>query len=190
MANPRADLEALERRIARLESRLAVAEDVQAIHNLKARYGQLADARYGPDGVVGADELARIADALCALFSEDASWDGGPGLGLCHGREAIRARFLKPTLRFSWHFFVKPRIEVRGDRATGSWDILAPCTRADGRPAWMAGFEEDGYVKQDGVWLHESMKLSVVFMAPHDRGWSKVHPGSAPAPADDASSRG
>lgn len=169
-------LEALERRVRELEERLAVTEDVQAIHNLKSRYGQLADARYGPDGVVEEAELARIADALCDLFTPDASWDGGPGLGLCRGREEIRARFLKPTLRFSWHYFVKPRIEVDGDRASGSWDILAPCTRSDGRPLWMAGYEEDGYVKRDGVWLHESMKLSLVFMAPHDKGWSRVHP--------------
>ncbi len=185
------DRDALEQRIALLERRVAVTEDVQAIQNLKSRYGQLADARYGPDGVVGAEELTRIADALCQLFSEDASWEGGPGLGLCRGRDEIRARFLEPTLRFSWHFFVKPRIEVDGARATGTWDILAPCTRSDGRPLWMAGFEEDDYVKQDGVWLHESMKLSVVFMAPHDKGWSRVYPAQATRPrANDASSRG
>jgi len=171
-----ANTQALEARIAQLEARVAATEDVQAIHDLKSRYGALADARYGPDGVVDDAELTRIADALTALFSPDARWDGGPGLGVCRGHDEIRARFLKPTLRFSWHYFVKPRIEVEGDRARGSWDILAPCSRSDGRPLWMAGYEDDEYVKRDGVWLHEAMKLSVVFMAPHDKGWSKVHP--------------
>ncbi len=168
----------IERRVAALEARLAVTEDVQAIHRLKARYGQLADARYGPDGIVERERLEQIADELVALFSEDATWDGGPGLGLCRGHEEIRQRFLSPTLRFSWHYFVKPHIEVDGDRARGSWDILAPCTSAEGHPMWMSGSEHDEYLRHDGVWVHQSMALSVVFMAPHDKGWSRVHPAS------------
>lgn len=170
------DAESLERRIGELERRLTALEDVQAIHDLKARYGRLADARYGPDGIVAPDELARIADELTALFAPDAVWDGGPGLGVCRGQDEIRARFLAPTLRFSWHYFVKPRIVVDGERAHGTWDVLAPCSLRDGRPMWMAGSEDDSYVKRGGRWLHQSMKLSLVFMAPHDKGWSTVHP--------------
>jgi hypothetical protein len=37
----------------------------------------------------------------------------------------------------------------------------------------MAGYEDDEYVRVDGDWLHRSMKLSVVFMAPYERGWAK-----------------
>ena len=165
--------ETLQRRIEQLEARLAEVEAVQAIHNLKSRYGQLLDSRYDEQGIVAHEELERIADAVTALFSADATWDGGAGLGLCKGHEAIRKRFLEPALEFSWHYFVKPRIEVTGDRATGTWDILAPCTSRRGRAMWMSGYEDDEYVKRDGVWLHQSMKLSVVFMAPHDRGWAK-----------------
>lgn len=163
---------ALLERIEELEARLTAVEDVQAIHNLKSRYGQLADARYQKGGVAPREELTRIADELAALFSEDAVWDGGPGLGVCRGRDAIRERFLEPTLAFSWHYFVKPRIEVDGDRGRGSWDVLAHCTTGEGRAMWMSGFEDDEYVKQDGVWLHRAMKLSVNFMAPYDRGWA------------------
>jgi hypothetical protein len=170
------DLEAMREQIAALEVRLASVEGVQSIQALKSRYGQLADSRYRDGDIVPRPELERIAYELAALFSEDAVWDGGGGLGLCRGREEIRARFLEPTLSFSWHYFVKPNIEIHGDTATGTWDILAPCTSRDGRALWMAGFEEDEYVKRDGVWLHQSMKLSVVFMAPHDRGWAKRPP--------------
>ena len=167
------ELRDLRQTIEQLELRLATVEDVQAIHNLKSHYGQLADSRYDRNGVVEPDTLERIARDLSALFSEDAVWDGGSGLGVCRGRQAIYERFREPTLKFSWHYFVKPRIEVDGDRARGSWDILAPCTSRDDRPLWMAGSEDDEYVRRDGLWLHSSMKLHVAFLAPHDRGWAK-----------------
>ena len=168
-----AELRKLQQTIERLEHRLAAVEDVQAIQNLKSHYGQLADSRYDRNGVVGPNELDRIARDISSLFSEDAVWDGGAGLGVCRGRQAIYERFREPTLKFSWHYFVKPRIHVDGDHASATWDILAPCTSRDDRSLWMAGCEEDEYVRQDGVWLHSSMQLRVVFMAPHDRGWAK-----------------
>src|SRR5688572_6122610 len=149
----------LAQRIEALERRVRAAEDVDAIQRLKARYGQLVDARYDRDGRVSPGKLELLATQIAELFSEDAVWDGGAGLGECRGREAIRQRFLQPTLRFSWHFFVKPHIEVDGDRAHGTWDILAPCTATDGTPMWMAGVEDDRYVREGGRWLHESMKL-------------------------------
>jgi hypothetical protein len=160
--------------IAALERRLAAVEDAQSIQNLKARYGQLADSRYASDrsGPLATPELDRIAREITTLFSEDAVWDGGGSLGICRGRDEIYERFRKPTLQFSWHYFVKPQIQVNGDTARATWDILAPCTTSEGRPMWMAGTEDDEYVKLRGEWLHSSMRLSVVFMAPHDRGWA------------------
>ena len=165
-------MQALETKVAQLEQRLAEVEDAQAIQNLKARYGQLADSRYDRTGPVAQPELDRIAREISTLFSADAVWDGGAGLGTCRGREEIYARFREPTLQFSWHYFVKPRIEVDRDTARATWDILAPCTSRDGKPMWMAGTEDDEYVKRDGAWLHSAMRLSVVFMAPYDRGWA------------------
>jgi hypothetical protein len=169
----------LARRVDALERRLRAVEDVEAICRLKARYGQLVDARYDRSGAKSGPELESLARQIAELFSDDAVWDGGAGLGECRGREAIAARFRAPTLRFSWHYFVKPHIEVDGDRAHGSWDILAPCTSPDGTPMWMAGVEDDRYVRRDGVWLHQSMKLRVVFMAPHAKGWSRARPPEA-----------
>jgi hypothetical protein len=162
----------LEARVAALEARLLDAEAVLAIQDLKARYGALADARYAGGQVVEREALERIADLVVKLFTEDAVWDGGAGgLGTCEGRDAIRARFLDPTLLFSWHYFVKPRITVHDDEAEARWDILAPCTTKDGRPHWMAGVEDDRYRRVDGRWLHTRMKLTTVFMAPHDEAW-------------------
>ena len=170
-------VEELGRRIDALERRLRAAEDVQAIHRLKALYAQRVDARYKRrGGIVAAPELEVAARAIAELFTVDGVWDGGAGLGTCRGRDEIFRRMCEPTLSFSWHFFLKPSIEIDGDRAHGSWDILSPCSASDGRPMWMVGVEHDEYERVDGCWLHGRMKLDVVFVAPHDRGWSKRRP--------------
>ena len=160
-----------EETVRALEARLARLEAEEEIRRLKARYGALVDARYGRDGPRPRAEIEPIAGEIAGLFTEDAVWDGGAGLGVCRGRDAIRERFLEPTLRFSWHYFVKPSIEVVGSRARGSWDLLAPCTTRDGVASWMAGVEEDEYARVDGRWLHAAMKLKVVLFAPHAQGW-------------------
>jgi hypothetical protein len=92
---------------------------------------------------------------------------------VARGRDAIRERLAAPTLKFSWHFFVKPEIQVDGDRASGSWDILAPCTLPDGRPFWMSGVQHDEYARIDGSWLHTRMKLRTVFFSPYELGWAR-----------------
>ncbi len=162
----------MQDRLDALEARLRVLEDVEAIRRLKARYGELVDARFGDEGLLPEDEVGRIADRIADLFTADAVWDGA-ALGVSRGRAAIRERFLSSTLTFSWHFFVKPQIEVAGDAATGRWDIFSPCTAPGNRAYWMTGVEDDRYVRENGVWKHQSMSLRVVFMSPYDRGWAR-----------------
>ena len=124
----------LEARVAVLEARLRAVEDRDAIQRLKVHYGQLVDARYTRKGPKPREEIEPIAREIAGLFSEDAVWDGGAGLGIAEGREAIFQRLLEPTLFFSWHFFLKPAITVEGDRAHGTWDILSPARRRTARP--------------------------------------------------------
>jgi hypothetical protein len=162
----------LAERVRELEARLRQVEDALAIQRMKARYGQLVDARYTKAGPKPREALEPIAREIASLFTEDAVWDGGPGLGVCRGREAIYERFLAPTLRFSWHFFLKPNLEVTGDTARGTWDILAPCTTTTGRAMWMTGVEHDEYARGAHGWVHTSMRLELVFLSPYDRGWA------------------
>ena len=60
---------------------------------------------------------------------------------------------------------------MEGDRATGTWDVLAMMTTKEGRPMWMVGVEHDAYARVDGRWLHAKMQLDSKLMAPYDRGW-------------------
>ena len=117
--------EFLLRKIETLEARLRAVEDVEAIRRLKARYGQLADSRYHKGRARPRNEIEPIAEALAALFSEDAIWDGGT-MGRIQGRAAIAERFAEPTLNFSWHYFVKPLIEVDAERPVGAWHMGHP----------------------------------------------------------------
>jgi SnoaL-like domain len=161
-------------RIDELERRLDTAESVVALHQLKARYAELVDARFARGRVVDPHRLAEVAGAAAKLFTEDGVWDGGPALGVARGRSEIAARLAEPTLIFSRHLFVMPRIEVDGDRASARWDLLCPCTRPDGEAMWMCGYEDDTYSRVNGVWLHATMSLSTVFVSPVSEGWPRI----------------
>ncbi len=169
-----ATVDELQAEIAALTRRMVVTEGVLAIQALKARYGELVDRRFSKGAVVDASTLARLADEVAALFTPEGVWDGGPALGIATGRRAIAERLRQPTLVFSRHFFMNPRIDVQGDTAFGRWDLLSPCRRADGTSYWMSGYEDDEYAYHDGAWLHRSMRLTTVFMTPVSEGWTKV----------------
>ncbi len=164
--------EDLEARLAALEARVEAAEAHAAILDLKSRYGALADARYTRAGPLEPEAIDPIADELASLFTPDAVWEGGGPLGTARGRAAIRERFREPTLHYAWHFFVKPEIRVEGDRAWGTWDVLALITTREGRALWMVGVEHDEYARVEGRWLHSRMRLESKLMAPYDRGWA------------------
>jgi len=167
-------IEDLAARVDAVERRLAAAEGVLAVQDLKARYGELVDQRFARGTVIDAPSLARVAHAVADLFTPDGVWDGGPGLGTATGRRAIAARLCEPTLDFSRHLFVNPRIHIDGERATGRWELLSPCRRSDGTSYWMAGFEDDEYERVEGSWLHRSMRLTTVFVAPVGEGWTRI----------------
>lgn len=167
-------IEELATEVARLRERVEDTEAVLALQALKSRYGELVDQRFSMGQPVDDTELTRVCSAAAALFSVDGTWDGGPGLGRATGREAIAEQLRNSTLSFSRHLFVKPLIEVHGDRATARWDLLCPCRRKDGSSWWMCGFEDDEYIRVDGVWLHHSMALTTVFMSPVSDDWSNI----------------
>ena len=103
-------------RLEELEIRVKAVEDTNAIRNLKARYAELCDDNYNPDGIA-------------ALFVEDAVWESGP-LGRFEGREAIRKFFqgASEIFTFAIHYSLNSQIEVSGDSARARWYLFMPCT--------------------------------------------------------------
>lgn len=167
-------IEELAREIESLKLRVASSESRLEIVALKARYAQLVDQRFSRGNVIDNESLALVATRAAELFTVDGSWDGGPGLGVSIGRDAIAERLREPTLDFSRHFFMNPKIDLAGDSAIARWDLLSPCRRADGTSYWMSGYEDDEYERVDGAWLHRSMRLTTVFMAPIGEGWDRI----------------
>jgi hypothetical protein len=174
-SGPAPDIGALAAEVDALRRRVEASEGALAVMELKARYGDLVDARFRRGAALEAAGLLRLGDEIAALFTEDAEWDGGPTLGVAVGRREIAARMAEPTISFSRHLFVRPRIVVDGERATGRWDLLSPCTQPDGTAYWMCGVEDDEYERDgSGVWRHRRMRLTTVFMAAAEGGFGRI----------------
>jgi ketosteroid isomerase-like protein len=99
-------------RLERIERRLRVLEDGEAIRNLKARYAALCDNQYDADGIA-------------SLFTEDAVWES-PALGRYEGREAIRNFFRGASSIFSFaiHYSLNGHIDIEGDQARARWYLF------------------------------------------------------------------
>lgn len=150
-------------RLEALETRVRTLEDTDAIRNLKARYAELCDDNYNPDGIA-------------ELFVEDAVWESGQ-LGRFEGREAIRGFFQDASeiFTFAIHYSLNSQIEVTGDTAKARWYLFMPCTVGDGnRAMWRAGIDDEEYVRVNGQWMFKNKKSTGVFSTPFDTGWAKV----------------
>jgi hypothetical protein len=138
-----------------LQARIKRLEDIEAIKQLKARYMLTADQN---------DQVG-----WSNTFAVDGVFDGGP-----FGRHAGRATLAKlQHLPFAVHMVMNPIIAVDGDRATGSWYILEPCTFPEEGAIWGAARYEDEYVRENGEWKIKYSKLIPFFYTPYDQGWEK-----------------
>ena len=150
---------------ATLEAQITRLTAIEEIKKLKAIYCSFCDADYDPDGLAG-------------LFVEDGVWDGGPEFGRHEGREAIRQFFkgASGNIVFAAHLVMNPIIDVNGNRATGKWRLIMPCTVNNdaGEPEsrWLLSAYDEAYVCQDDTWLFESLTVDSQFYAAHLAGWA------------------
>jgi ketosteroid isomerase-like protein len=150
-------------RIERLERRLQVLEDGEAIRNLKARYAALCDQHYD-------------ADRIAMLFTEDALWES-PGLGRFEGREAIRNFFRGASEIFSFaiHYSLNGQIDVEGDTARARWYQFMPCTVASGnRAMWRASIDHETYARVGGTWMFRRKRSEPLMNVPFETGWAQT----------------
>lgn len=141
--------------LAALEKRLTRMEDIEAIKQLKARYCHICDDLHNPD---------RIA----SVFAEDGIWESAD-FGQAKGHAAIRELFtgFRKLFTFSQHNIMNPIIEVDGDCAQASWYIMGPWTKAEmNEEIWMALRYDDDYVKIDGEWKYQHLRVDLRMTAP------------------------
>jgi hypothetical protein len=147
-----------------LSQRLDVLESEAAIRRLMAQY---LDARD-----FGMESGAHIA----RLFSADGIWEGIGRLAevlLSHqGRDAIERRFSAP-LPFSVHFLTNESITIDGDTAVGTWRYLQS-TVSKGQAVWIAGRYHNDFVRVEGQWKFQHVRIDAIFVTPYEDGWMKT----------------
>ncbi len=141
------DMAALEKRITRLE-------DIEAIKQLKARYCHICDDDHNPETVK-------------TVFAEDGIWESAD-FGTARGHAEISELFanFRKMFNFSQHNIMNPVIEVDGDHATGIWYIMGPWTyRENDDEKWLALRYDDDYVKIDGEWKYQHLRVALRMVA-------------------------
>ena len=148
--------------MATLEKRVQRLEDIEAIRRLKIRYARSCDDHHNPDGIA-------------SLFSESGIWDGGEMVGRYAGRSAIREFFVLqgPRIPFSMHYILGHAIDIdpSGQSAKGSWNLFLLAT-INGRAYWLFCDYADDYVKVEGEWLFQQVRVRVQTVAPYEAGWA------------------
>jgi len=150
-------------KVEEIEHRIKVLEDIEAIKKLRATYCYLVDAEKW--------------DELYTHFTGKARLDFGP-FGSFEGREGLKNFFggvVAGSLSFAMHMVHDPIIEVKGDRATGTWYFEVPSTaRAENRATWIAGTYEEEYLIEGGEWKFDFIKAKFNYVTPYDEGWVKT----------------
>jgi hypothetical protein len=147
-----------------LIQRLDALESEGAIRRLMAEY---LDARD-----LGTGSGTHIAH----LFSADGIWEGvgrlAEVLGSHQGRDAIERRFSAP-LPFSVHFLTNESITIDGDTAVGTWRYLQS-TVYKGQAVWVAGRYHNDFVRIEGRWKFQRVRIDAMFVTPYEDGWVKT----------------
>jgi SnoaL-like domain len=151
--------------IQSLSTQVQNLQDIEAIKKLKYRYSMACDLGINE----GKGEL------LQDVFVKDILWDisaFGKYASMQEVNEALKK--IPEQMKFTYHFFTNPIIEVEGNKATGRWNVLAIYTMANGEDMILAGIEDDKYKKIEGRWWISEIVLTMAFFAPFKEGWSQL----------------
>jgi hypothetical protein len=148
---------------ADIETRIDQLESIHAIKNLKHTYMAYCDSGYPPV-------------KLGPLFTEEAIWTNTE-FGHHAGRAAIEEFFggVSAQIVFAAHLAMNFIIDVDGDKATGKWRLLMPCTfMEDGKKIsrWILGDYDELYERRNGKWLFSKIDFVVNFNVPSLESWA------------------
>lgn len=149
-----------DERIAKLTRRLQRLEDIEAIRTLRCRYHEL----------VNLDQGHRLHE----LFAPDATiaYGGRPEVT---GKDDIREFFRTFPVQAARQFMSHHVVEVEGDRGRGHCDLDGRPVR-NGESLFVVGRFDDEYVRIDGSWYFQSVRLTVHYMVPPGAGWAEHLP--------------
>lgn len=157
-----------------LEDRVARLEAIEDIRRLKARYAELADAKYvrNPHRKKAGRDLEEAVAAQAACFTEDVEWDAGP-FGTLLGRAALAESFAAKPFWFTLHGYMNPVIDVDGDMASGRWlHWLLVSHEGTARATHMMAYSNERYRRVDGAWQISHMRLDILFDVPFGAPWT------------------
>jgi hypothetical protein len=168
-------LQALEDRTAALAAETGRLEDIIAIHRLQRAYGYYIDKGF----------WAEAAD----LFADDATLEVGVD-GVYRGRERIAKAILRygkgtegtgpglPFGQFNHHMQLQPVVTIADDGtlAYARWRDFSLLGEYKVSAHWGDAQMENVYVKENGVWKFQALRLYTNFVAPYEGGWASLEP--------------
>lgn len=165
-----ATIAALEARLAALEARVGLQEDIEAIYNLQNAYGYYLDKR--------------MYDDVAAMFTDDAVIEIG-GRGIYRGGKAAH-RIFKQVMgggknglnhgELNNHMQLQGVVHVdpSGQTAKGRWRTFAQLGAVGRAALWSEGPYEIEYRKVGGKWMFSSMHWYPTYYTPFYTGWDKA----------------
>ena len=139
-----------------LEERIRAVEDRAAIIELTARYCQLA--------------VSGKAEDIVALFARDGIMESGDIREQGHDRLLVLYRESLSTLR-PIPFVQNHVVTLDGDRATGFCSLELRMVE-QGEAVTAAGYNDDVFEREDGVWKFAHRKLVFYHRVPLSKGWA------------------
>jgi hypothetical protein len=156
-------------RIEKLEQQVQETRDIEEIRALKGKYAEACDLGYN-------------ADAMVELFAPDAVWEFTNMWGRHSGHAEIHKFMVDVGRQIKWalHFMIGPTITVLSPtEAIGKWYLLELATMTGLEvpenldPVILSGVYNDKYVKIDGVWKFQHVKVDIGQDSNLLEGWVK-----------------
>ena len=152
-------------------ARIQRLEDYEEVRQLMFRYAEAMDNGFD-------------ADAIVALFLEDATWSITPASaisGTYRGRKEIRDFFAGLTREYKWtmHNVGNELIRIADDglTAVGTWYLVDPCTMLapespeEGQAVFIAGRYDNTFAKIEGKWFFQSLTAKLHHVSSWQKGW-------------------